>query len=344
MRNNPYWISIVKEVFEFFLLFVSGSSRRNSDKTILISQENKNEGKHINTIVKEFEESILTDSTIKKWENNLWILSGSSKLKTILGNLINYHILQKQKYYAILMGPDFRKLQPLNLLASQLDIYMFDAWPPDNFSHIEEHIGKLKISHIFFSSKQVAEIFQNNKIQNCYWIPEAVDYKKYHFYNYEKKDIDILQFGRRYEWLHEKILNSLNTSSIKYMYSDSKLLLNSDLEFKEGLAKSKISLCFPASLTHPERSRGISTMTTRYLQSMASKCLVVGIIPDEMKELFPYTPIVELDLGDPVSHLSSILADFSSYIPLIERNYQYIIEHHTWIARWNSIEKHIHNV
>jgi hypothetical protein len=128
------------------------------------------------------------------------------------------------------------------------------------------------------------------------------------------------------------------------VYSDNQLLFNSDAEFKEGLARSKISLCFPANLTHPEKSGGINTMTTRYLQSMASKCLVVGSMPDEMKELFEYTPVVELNLENPASHLCNILNDFSSYIPLIEKNYNYVQEHHTWFNRWGMIKRHIKKI
>jgi hypothetical protein len=319
-------------------LVLWGSFHRNSDKTILISQENKNEGAHINTIVNEFEDSILSDSLITRRSNNFRILSGSSKFNMFLEKLVTHYILHKQKYFAILMGPDFNKVKPYYILASQLDIYIFDAWPSDYFPHIEEHIGKLKIRNIFFSSKQVADIFSNNRIQNCYWIPEAVDYKKYHFLAYEKKDIDILQFGRRHEWIHENLLSNLNSSSITYLYSDGKLLFNTDLEFKEGLARSKISLCFPASLTHPEKAGGISTMTTRYLQSMASKCLVVGIMPEEMKELFDYIPVIDLKLNDPSTHLKNILENYNEYIPLIEKNYLSICQKHTWANRWENIK------
>jgi hypothetical protein len=340
MKNKPFKISIIKEIFDFFLLSISSSFNNTFYKTVLLSQETKNEGKHINAIVNEFEVSILTDLTVKKLENNFEILSGSSKLKSFLNKLLNQNILKKQNYFAVLMGPDFQKLQPFNLMASQLDVYMFDAWPPDYFPHIKEHMEKLKIRNIFFSSKQVADIFSNNKIQNCYWIPEAVDYKKYHFLDYEKKDIDILQFGRRCEWIHENLLNNLNSSSIRYLYSDDKIF-NSDLEFKDGLARAKISLCFPASFTHPEKAGGISTMTTRYLQSMASKCLVVGKMPEEMKELFDYLPVIDLNLNDPFMHLKNILENFNEYIPLIEKNYLSISQKHTWVNRWESIKNYL---
>jgi hypothetical protein len=331
---------MLKELTRFVIFFISQLLRKNSC-TYLISQNNKYEGPHINQIINEFENSILEDHNVKQEINYYYWLSGSSKFIKIITLFCRFGLIKKHHYCVVLMGPDFSKIKPFNILASQLDVYMFDAWPPDNFPYINEHMEKLKISHMFFSSKQVMEIFRNRQIPYCYWIPEAVDYKKYFFRDYEKKDIDILQFGRRFDFIHEELLKNLDTGTFKYVYGTAKLLLNSDEEFKESLARSKISLCFPASLTHPEKAGGISTMTTRYLQSMASKCLVVGIMPDEMKELFIYTPIVELDLEDPVSHLCNILNDFSSYIPLIEKNFSYIKEQHSWAIRWGVIKKNI---
>jgi hypothetical protein len=70
---------------------------------------------------------------------------------------------------------------------------------------------------------------------------------------------------------------------------------------------------------------------------MAAKCLIVGILPEEMKLLFDYNPIVEIDLRDPVWQILSLLKDFDEYIPLIERNYQTLLEQHTWSRRWEQI-------
>ena len=49
--------------------------------------------------------------------------------------------------------------------------------------------------------------------------------------------------------------------------------------FIDGLARSRVSICVPSSVTHPERAGDIETMTIRYLQSMVSKCVVLGRAP-----------------------------------------------------------------
>jgi hypothetical protein len=67
-----------------------------------------------------------------------------------------------------------------------------------------------------------------------------------------------------------------------------------------GLANSKISICVPSDITHPERTGNISTITNRYLQSMASKCLILGKLPHDMLHLFDYNHIIEIDEENPV--------------------------------------------
>lgn len=328
---------MIREIIVFIIFLIRNIFLANS-ATYLITQNNRKEGPHINHIINEFENSILHDHDVKREINHFYWLSGSSKFLAILTLFCRWGLIKKYHYFAVLMGPDFNKVKPYYIIASQLDVYIFDAWPPDYFPYIEEQIKKLNISHTFFSSRQVTEMFNESNTPSCYWIPEAVNYKKYHFLDYNKKDIDILQFGRRYNLVHEKLLNNLDKNLFKYIYSGGNLLLNSDLEFKEGLARSKISLCFPATVTHPERAGGINTMTTRYLQSMASRCLVVGKMPEEMEVLFDYQPVIDLNLDDPYKHLKNILENYDEYIPLIEKNYLTICQKHTWINRWGNVK------
>jgi hypothetical protein len=79
-------------------------------------------------------------------------------------------------------------------------------------------------------------------------------------------------------------------------------------------------------------------MTNRYLQSMASKCLIVGCLPKEMLELFAYNPVVEIDRNAPIEQLKTILNNYSDYFPLIEKNYETVSKYHTWENRWKQIK------
>jgi spore maturation protein CgeB len=91
-------------------------------------------------------------------------------------------------------------------------------------------------------------------------------------------------------------------------------------------------------MTHPERAENIETMTVRYLQSMASKCLILGKAPEEMIDLFGYNPVIEVDMNEPVKQIIDLLNHFEEYIPLIEKNYSVVIKQHTWQNRWEKIQ------
>ena len=78
-------------------------------------------------------------------------------------------------------------------------------------------------------------------------------------------------------------------------------------------------------------------MTVRYLQSMASKCLVLGHAPAEMKDLFGYNPVVEIEMDRAAEQVLALLADYDSYLPMIERNYALVTSEHTWDRRWERM-------
>ena len=107
--------------------------------------------------------------------------------------------------------------------------------------------------------------------------------------------------------------------------------------FVAGLARARISICFPSNITHPERAGDVSTLTLRYLQSLASKCLVVGSAPEEMLRLFGYNPVIQADLQDPAGQLLSILENYDDFAELIEQNYRKVVAEHTWQQRWEQI-------
>jgi hypothetical protein len=247
--------------------------------------------------------------------------------------------------FCIVMGLEFYKCFLAFLFNRDNSIYFFDAWTA-NHTRIEAFIRLMRLKNVFFSSNQVTEIFKAKQL-DCHfqWVPEGVNLSDYRFRCYSRKDIDVLAFGRKYDKHHDQIVAQLEGKGITYLYEKKKgdIVFKDRLTFIDGLARTKISICAPSDITHPERSGTISTMTIRYLQSMASKALIVGIMPREMKLLFDYTPIIPMDMEDPAGQLIDILADFRQYIPLIERNYQFIREHHTWSHRWSQIRQTIEN-
>ena len=248
-------------------------------------------------------------------------------------------IRSPKRGFSILMGNEYEKCLFDFFLKRENAAYFFDAWPSCH-REIERFIKNFNVKSVFFSSKKVTEIFQGKHIDcRFYWIPEAIDVQAYRYEPFARKDIDVLQFGRKYDYYHSRIVNELRSKGYSYLYEKVKgeIVFPTQSDFLNGLARSKVSICFPSSLTHPMRSGDISTMTVRYLQSMASKCLIVGVIPDEMIELFDYMPIIEVDFSDPEGQLLSVLENYDRYIPLIEKNYNTVASCHTWECRSHKI-------
>lgn len=240
---------------------------------------------------------------------------------------------------AILMGTEYRKVFLPFLWTKPHSVYLFDAWPESHPS-IEQFIKVLQPAHVFFSSAQITQTFKAKGLPlQFHWIPEGIDPAKYRYKPLIDRDIDVLAFGRKYDWLHERIVDGLEQAGKNYLYEKVKgqIVFQDREAFIEGLSRAKISVCIPSNITHPERSGTISTMTIRYLQSMVSKSLILGIMPGEMKELFDYTPIVEIDTRDPLGQVLNILANYEDYLPLIEKNYRQVCDQHSWDKRWEAM-------
>lgn len=303
--------------------------------------------------VDEFERSVLADARIQRTvllsrltrRPAFYAWSKLHKIGQHAINLVSPFIGQdalsgnKRDYFVVLMGADFSKCRPYFILEGRKSIYLFDAWPTEH-DKIINVIKSWKINNVFLSSSQAVEKLANSvKGCNFYWVPEAINPFLYQAYPYGKRDIDVLQFGRKYGAYHDLIRTPLEVDHKVYRYEQKKgeIVFETREEFIDGLARSKISICVPSNITHPERSKDIETMTVRYLQSMASKCLIVGHAPEEMIRLFGYNPVIEIDMKDPVNQLRFLLNNFYDYIPLVEKNYAEVIKNHSWHHRWKQI-------
>jgi len=246
--------------------------------------------------------------------------------------------------FTIMMALDEMKFRPFIITSfHNKSIYLFDAWPKD-YNKIQKFCREYKINFLFVTSSKSAMSLRKLLPEiNIYWLPEGIAPQFYHCEDYMNKTIDVLALGRKYDVYHLLIAERLAEKGYTYLYEHIKgqLVFPTQEEFVQGLARTKISICVPSSVTHPERSGDVETMTIRYLQSMVSKCLIIGHAPSEMIELFGYNPVIEIDLENSVEQLDSILKNYSDYIPLIEKNYQLVLEHHTWQDRWNQIKEYL---
>ncbi len=303
--------------------------------------------------VMEFEDSIVAAGKVTKVDDasadlasaiayRAWRLQnrfGIDLSRALAGVVARY--CKSNNQFVVLMGPHFRKCLPCFLAPGSKSIYLFDAWPEDH-DHIVKFAKDFKVANVFITSSQSAALLQRRLPDTrCHWVAEAIDVSHYRFRPAQEKTIDVLALGRRYDAHHHKIVGPLRAARRNYLFETVKgqVVFPTREEFVAGLARSKISICVSSDITHPERAAGISTMTVRYLQSMASKCLVVGNAPAEMVELFGYDPVVPIDLANAADQLAHLLDNYSQHEALIERNYRTVCEAHTWHLRWRQIQR-----
>lgn len=293
--------------------------------------------------------------TVLEWENVLMMEGGLEAIPEGKRNFLNralYRIsrvmpgpfrlfersfyTERELYFAVLMGVEHvRKAFPYFFRkARRKGVYVFDCWP-SKYDRMAEEVERYGIDPLFLSSAEACKGMRERLPEHprILHVPEGIDPSPYRLRPYEEKDIDVLQFGRKHETYHQALLEG--KEDLHYLYEEQKgALVFPDLDaFVEGLSRSRISICFPASMTHPDRAQGVSTLTQRYLQSMASKCLVVGSMPEDARSILPEDAVIEADLDRPLEQIREILARFEQYIPLIERNYELVLKEHTWKAR-----------
>jgi hypothetical protein len=70
---------------------------------------------------------------------------------------------------------------------------------------------------------------------------------------------------------------------------------------------------------------------------MASKCVILGRAPQELKDLFGYNPVIEVQDGHEFEQIESVLSSPDSYLDLVESNYRRLLEVGTWQHRVEQI-------
>lgn len=243
-----------------------------------------------------------------------------------------------------LMWPNDGRLFPYSLLWDVIP-YIWDCWPPD-YPKWEALFRRHRIRVAFISAKGSAEHFRGRVGGlETYWVPEACDPADYrHDLPLADREIDVLELGRKYPRFHDRVEGALAARGRRFLYSPdgSRTYIFADqAQLRDGLGRTRIAVSFPKSMTHPQGpaggerkgSGGLETVTLRYFEQMASKCVVLGHCPGELEEVFGYNPVVEADLEDPAGQIETMLSSIDDYQALVDRNHARLLEVGTWDSR-----------
>lgn len=217
------------------------------------------------------------------------------------------------------------------LLRHPLVTYSFDLWPDvwDKWQHVFEYV-RPKVA--FISAKEpMAEMKRRIPEIDFRWLPEAVAPDCFDpGLPLINRPIDVLEMGRPFLAFHERIRPLLESARVKHLFPVAGLVAPTPYaEVLANYSNAKICIVFPRAISHPEQARGVETSTFRYFECMASKTLMLGRCPAELKEILGYNPVIEANMEKPAEQiLCELLPRISDFQSLVDRNYMAISS--TW--------------
>jgi len=235
-----------------------------------------------------------------------------------------------------LMGPAERQLIPRGM-TGRLAWYVWDCWP-NRQDRWQSMFDRWKPEFVFFASRSAAR-FWGPRLPGSHvqWAPEAVESGIYlPGPELSQRRTTLLEIGRRHPEFHDRAARYLSDRGAKHIHSRPELpfVFPDRRALVQGLQSSVASICYPGSWTDPNgRTGSWESMTHRYLEAAATKTLIVGAIPGEMKDLFGFTPGIEIDPSCPEEVLQQLVDDPAQYQHLVDRTHQRLQQVATWDVR-----------
>lgn len=265
------------------------------------------------------------------WFADAWEMMGGSvisnntmwphALRVVLGrNWPGFNFSRKNRLLVLGSGRVESVSWP-KLLTHEIVPFLWDVWP-DKIAPLIRFVRRNKIRTLFCTSSQVVEILKSSLSGvDIHWIPEGIKVEAYSKGEVLKnRPVDILSYGRQMIPVIDKLrdLSLIEKLNVLFREGDAHLFSTFD-DLVQGLQVSKMSICYPQSMTHSERAQNIETLTQRYWEAMLSGTLLVGHAPQELIEVCGYNPVVEL--GDnPTIVVNDILKNIEKYQSLVDRN------------------------
>lgn len=217
---------------------------------------------------------------------------------------------------------------------------VWDCWP-----HYQEPTARWMERHdvrtAVFTARDTAEwMRQRLHGVDILWCPEAVDAPLFDGGKaLRERTTDVLEFGRGSEGVVPLRLPG-DVSHVRTKV-DGHFIFN-DEELRAAMADAKVSIALPHSITNPEFSGGLETLTQRYWECMLARMVMVGHAPRELVDLIGYNPVVEVPVDENAGEaytakILEILAHPDDYQPLVDRNRDTALRMGDWNVRMRHV-------
>lgn len=219
---------------------------------------------------------------------------------------------------------------------------IWDCWPK-YFEKTCQWFIKHNVKTAIFTSSQTAEKMRERFPEmNILAITEGIDTSKYSEGKpLKERSIDLLEFGRR----NKKVFDVCLPSNYKHLYSkNGEHIFKTDKDLVDGLADSKITVCYPRCDTQPGKAGDIETLTQRYWEAMLSRIVIVGRAPQELIDLIGYNPVIEIKRERQTEQIIDIIKQIEDYQTLVDKNRNTALKHGDWSIRVNQIMNWLRDV
>jgi len=162
--------------------------------------------------------------------------------------------------------------------------------------------------------------------------------------------IDVYSVGRRWEAIHQRLLEESARREMFYLYNTvDKAAESTTLDARQhrdqyaNLAKrSRFFLDAPGKMDAPDETKGQVVVGYRYFEAAAAGAILVGQAPDSdtFRRLFDWPDaVVELarDGSDVVEVLARLAADPDRLGAISRRNAAEALRRHDWAYRWREV-------
>ena len=238
-----------------------------------------------------------------------------------------------------LMGPRRHQLADAAIRGRPV-VLAWDVWE-ESVAEWIRMLHQFRVPVVLCTSTAARDLLRERGFEgHVHYLPEATSVARYRpSATLVERPIHLLELGRRWDAWHEPVHQSglLDQIVAQYELGTGRLIFNTRLDLINGFAASAISVCFPRSMTHPEAAGAVETFTHRYLESMASGCLILGHAPADLIDLFGYNPVIEADADDAPAQLASLLDNLDEYQGLVDRNLETVRQVGDWRQRAERI-------
>lgn len=207
-----------------------------------------------------------------------------------------------------------------------------------------------QFDHIFVGCRGSVATLSDAIGRSCRWLPGGVDTLRFNPYpNPPARVIDVYSMGRRWEGIHQALLQGAEQGEIFYVHDTFSVAGDREVSdhrqhrdmFANVAKRSRYFVVAPGKMDDPETA-GQMEIGYRYYEGAAAGTVMIGQQPncETFKETFDWPDAVlpiQPDGSDVIELLTRLDSEPERTDAISRRNATGALLHHDWAYRWKEI-------